>query len=193
VIRKFGKTDMTQEEINADTYLWRSDNNRVKDNRNDFFNFVASSQVMSLPNEDKDMKAKEGIKISEKENDDLVSVPVKENSNNKLEVKNEILKEVDRRVISQANDNIEDFKALAEYKDIKHERTQENNFNYSKASIYNIFPFILLRNIYANVIVFGSTIRPKYKSFSKLIFFISLNMLVVSILCNFIGLDLSVN
>ncbi len=184
---------MTQEEINADTYLWRSDNNRVKDNRNDFFNFVASSQVMSLPNEDKDMKAKEGIKISEKENDDLVSVPVKENSNNKLEVKNEILKEVDRRVISQANDNIEDFKALAEYKDIKHERTQENNFNYSKASIYNIFPFILLRNIYANVIVFGSTIRPKYKSFSKLIFFISLNMLVVSILCNFIGLDLSVN
>ncbi len=148
---------------------------------------------MSVPNEDKDSRIKESPKITENQNLELVSVS--ENQINKnLKIKDVQLEQAGGRVISEGDDlsnQVVITKSAAN--NLKPEETQEKKNENSKNKLYNIFHFILFRNLYANVIVFGSTLMPKYKSFSKLVFFISLNMLVISTLCNFMSLDLSVN
>jgi hypothetical protein len=57
---------------------------------------------------------------------------------------------------------------------------------------YNIFYFILSRCIYANVLS-SSPFAPKYKAFSKLVFLVYSQMLIVCVFCAFFEMDLTVN
>jgi hypothetical protein len=71
-----------------------------------------------------------------------------------------------------------------------------NNKNTKEKEIkkgYNFFYFVGMRNIYVNLFFYKSAFTTKFKFFSKITFFILLELTSVTLLCTFIEMDLTIN
>jgi len=83
--------------------------------------------------------------------------------------------------------NDEDFESKKNSNKTGYARINNNNSKHNREyktnkKIYNIFYFIGLRNIYANLILLSSPFSPKYKTLSKFAFFVWLEMLITVLL-----------
>ncbi len=195
------KVDPTQEEIEADMRILRNDNERVEDNRIPIYSLrqvkAVFKQVGKLQMEDREMedvqsnmevvpkiKTKQEFKESEQDQQLVMS------DNKKLGMKDADAEGEEVRVnieIEKSNNQKIKLNQENELKEILEQIKYPSNKRF-----YNLFHFVLFRNIYSNVIVFRSPLMPKYKSFSKVPFLVSMILLTICTLCTFIDMDLSV-
>lgn len=97
----------------------------------------------------------------------------KKTSNKDLEFNIQDLKDAKEQKISADNQS-EKFDKISLYK--------PSPVNKKSSRIYSLFHFIVFRNIYSSLLILTSPFTPKYKTYSKLVFLIYLEMLSVLLL-----------
>jgi len=147
----------------------------------------------------KDLNSKKSSKEENKIEAEII-LPGRKNSNpdgeneNVVDFEAENLRENNKIIINENKrknlEHIQDLKDAKEQKissDVQSEKFDKVSIhntpvNIKSSRLYSLYHFIVFRNIYASLLILTSPFSPKYKTYSKLVFLVYLEMLSVLLL-----------